>query len=331
MTPPAFDRDRLRQAARVAAQRGVFVGTSSWKYPGWIGQLYTRDRYLHRGAFAESRFERRCLAEYAEVFSTVCVDAAYYRFPDERLLHGLLAHVPADFQFAFKVTDTITVRTFPRLPRYGDRAGQPNPHFLDPDHFVSGFLAPCAVLGERAGILIFEFSRFHTSDFARGRDFVAALDSFLARLPPAWRYGIEIRNRNFLHPDYFAALARHGVAHVFTSWEAMPPLADQLAHPGAFSSPSHTAARLLLKPGRDYREAVRRFAPYDRLIEPYPEGRAAAVALLRSGSSHPVQPPRSVYLFVNNRFEGNALLTLDSLLAAAFSDALPDPGNPPAG
>ncbi|MBX3744378.1 MAG: DUF72 domain-containing protein [Verrucomicrobiae bacterium] len=331
MSSPAFDRDRLRHLARAAARHGVFVGTSSWKYPGWIGQLYTRDRYLYRGAFSETRFERDCLTEYAEVFSTVSVDATYYRFPDERLLNSLLAAVPAGFRFTFKVTDTITVRTYPRLPRYGDRAGQPNPHFLDADRFAADFLAPCAILGEHAGVLIFEFSRFHPSDFARGRDFVAALDTFLARLPAGWRYGVEIRNRNLLHADYFATLARHGAAHVFTSWEAMPPLADQLAHPGAFSSASFTAARLLLKPGRAYADAVRRFAPYDRLIEPYPEGRTAAVSLLISRQTHPVQPPRPVHLFVNNRFEGNALLTLDSLLAAAFSNALPDQGDPPVG
>src|SRR5437868_14199994 len=114
--------------ARVAAlaARGVYVGTSSWKYPGWCGMLYDRERYVTRGKFAVTRFERDCLAEYAEVFKTVCVDGAYYRFPERRQLENLRAQVPADFQFAFKVTDQITIQNFPNLPRFGDRAGKAN-------------------------------------------------------------------------------------------------------------------------------------------------------------------------------------------------------------
>ena len=63
------------RAASLAAQ-GVYVGTSSWKYSGWCGMLYDRARYEYRGKFAETRFKRDCLREYAEVFQTVCVDAA---------------------------------------------------------------------------------------------------------------------------------------------------------------------------------------------------------------------------------------------------------------
>lgn len=59
----------------------MYLGTLSWKYEGWQGQLYDYARYVYRGKFARTRFERMCLAEYAEVFKTVCVDAAYYAFP----------------------------------------------------------------------------------------------------------------------------------------------------------------------------------------------------------------------------------------------------------
>ena len=79
-------REKLKTALAKLAKQGVFVGTSSWKYAGWCGLLYDRERYVTRGKFAETRFERDCLAEYAEVFKTVCVDGAYYRFPDRRQL-----------------------------------------------------------------------------------------------------------------------------------------------------------------------------------------------------------------------------------------------------
>ena len=85
--------------------------------------LYDESRYVYRGKFAESRFERDCLSEYAEVFKTVCVDAGYYRFPAPKYISGLVSQVPDDFLFSFKVTDEITVKKFTNQPRYGSRAG----------------------------------------------------------------------------------------------------------------------------------------------------------------------------------------------------------------
>ena len=74
----------MNQKAADLAAKGVFIGTSSWKYEGWLGQLYTPGRYEYRSKVAKTRFERECLSEYAEVFKTVCVDAAYYTFPSEK-------------------------------------------------------------------------------------------------------------------------------------------------------------------------------------------------------------------------------------------------------
>ena len=107
-----FDRERMKVKAAELAAKGVFVGTSSCKYEGWFGQLYTPARYEYRGKVAKTRFERDCLTEYAEVFTTVCVDAAYYSFPRREYLQGLADQVPSDFRFGFKVTDEITTRIF---------------------------------------------------------------------------------------------------------------------------------------------------------------------------------------------------------------------------
>ena len=307
-----FDRDRLKSGLAGLAEHGVLVGTSSWKYPGWRGMLYDEDRYIWRGKFAETRFNNQCLAEYAEVFRTVCVDAAYYKFPDERYLHNLVSQVPEDFQFAFKVTDNITIKKFTNLPRFGTRAGKPNEHFLNADLFVSGFLAPCEPFKRNIGLLIFEFSHFYPTDFARGRDFVETLDQFLAKLPKGWRYGVEMRNKNFLHPEYFAMLAKHGVAHIYNSWGGMPPVSEQLAIPGSLTNPAFSGARLLLKPGRKYEEAVNLFQPYDRMQEPYPDGRTAAVNLINRATV--AKTIQKLYIYVNNRLEGNALLTILAIL-----------------
>lgn len=101
-----FERTTIQTVAARLAQKGVYIGTSSWKYEGWFGQLYSPERYEYRGKVAKTHFERQCLREYAEVFKTVCVDAAYYTFPRREYLTGLVDQVPDDFRFGFKVTDT---------------------------------------------------------------------------------------------------------------------------------------------------------------------------------------------------------------------------------
>jgi hypothetical protein len=64
----SISRQELAERAASLAAQGVYIGTSSWKYPGWCGMIYDRARYEYRGKFAETRFKRDCLAEYAEVF-----------------------------------------------------------------------------------------------------------------------------------------------------------------------------------------------------------------------------------------------------------------------
>ena len=307
-----FNRDELKQPLTDLAAQGVFLGTSSWKYPGWLGTLYDRARYVWRGRFAEARFNRNCLAEYAELFKTVCVDAAYYTFPTEKYLDGMADLVPDDFQFAFKVTDAITLKHFPNLDRFGDLAGKPNKDFLNADLFAESFLRPCEMIRPKVGLLMFEFSRFWPSDYQHGREFIADLDRFLGQLPQTWPYGVEMRNRNWLRPQYFDCLARHRVTHVFNSWEAMPPVQEQMKLPGSRTNPALAAARFLLKPGRSYEEAVKTFQPYDQVKEVIPEARAAGRALIQEGKT--AGPQSKTFIFVNNRLEGNALTTIAAML-----------------
>jgi len=263
---------------------------------------------------AKTRFERDCLAEYAEVFKTVCVDAAYYTFPRHEYLQGLADQVPDDFRFGFKVTDAITVKKFPKLDRFGAKAGQVNADFLNADLFSTAFLSPCEHIRSKVGLLMFEFSRFWPSDYEHGRDFVADLDAFLGKLPKGWPYAVEMRNAHWLRDEYFGCLAKHGVTHVFNSWEAMPAVNEQMALPGSRTNPGLVAARFLLKPGRRYEEAVKSFAPYDRTQEVNTEARQAGAALVREGSA---TPNRRTFIYVNNRLEGNALATIAAMVEGA--------------
>jgi hypothetical protein len=107
-------------------------------------------------------------------------------------------------------------------------------------------------------------------------------------------------------------LEGHGVMHVYNSWDAMPPVSEQMALPGSRTNPNLTAARFLLKPGRKYDEAVKTFRPYDKVKEPYPDARAAGKALITGGKE--AGATRKTFIYVNNRLEGNALGTIDAML-----------------
>jgi uncharacterized protein YecE (DUF72 family) len=307
---PEFPREELKSALAELAREQIYLGTSSWKYEGWLGLIYTPERYMTRGKISRAKFEKTCLAEFAEVFKTVCLDGGFYQFPTARMLEGIFAQVPGDFRLSIKVTEDITVRQFPSLPRYGQRAGQRNERFLDADLFVASFIGPLEPYRSQMGALIFEFSQFHEGDWTRLSEFVEALDAFLGRLPKGWNYTVEVRNRGLLRAEYFEVLRRHGVAHTFNSWSRMPPVDEQMAMAGSFTA-DFAAARFLLKPGRTYEQAVDKFQPYHEVKEVNLPARAALADLL---TTKPGRPHRR-FAYVNNRLEGSSLWTIYAVVS----------------
>src|ERR1700679_105616 len=88
-----FPLEELRRGLTTLATQGVYIGTSSWKYAGWLGQIYSPERYLRYfksgpPKMMKGRFENTCLKEYPETFKTVCLDAGFYQFPSAKLLDG---------------------------------------------------------------------------------------------------------------------------------------------------------------------------------------------------------------------------------------------------
>ncbi len=305
----AFDREKLGRELRRLAEENILIGGSSWKYEGWLGQIYTRARYLARGRFSRKLFEQECLREYAQVFPTVCGDFAFYQFPSPLFWRKLFAQVPEQFRFAFKVPEQITCRVFPAIPRYGAQGGLANPAFLDAGLLREAFLHPLAPYRERIGVLIFEFGAFSRAAMPDVEAFVEALAPFLARLPGGFRYAVEIRNPEFLTGEYFACLRRHHVAHVYNAWSKMPELAAQMALPESVTA-NFVVSRALLRRGRQYERAVELFSPYTAVQDPNPEAREALRALMQKARQQRLE----AYIYVNNRLEGNAPGTIMALV-----------------
>jgi len=311
---PIFDDDRPEQAARLAprlrelAGQGIYFGTSSWKYEGWLGSIYAPERYTTRGKFSRKKFEAECLAEYAETFPVVCGDFSFYQFPTPAYWRRLFGETPDSLLFGFKVPEEITVATWPGHARYGSRAGLLNEAFLDARHFERGFARPLEPYRHRVATLIFEFGTFSKASFSSAAAFTRRLDAFLEELPAQFRYAVEIRNPEYLGPDYFAMLASHQTAHVFNAWTRMPEIGAQARMPGAFSA-DFTVVRALLRHGRSYEQAVKQFEPYRTTQDPDPSTREA----LRHIAEESRRDQRQALVFVNNRLEGNAPSTIEAV------------------
>ena len=254
-------------------------------------------------------FQDECLREYTETFPIVCGDFSFYQFPSPEYWRKLFGSAPSPLQFAFKVPEDITVKQFPRHPRYGPRAGSDNATFLNSELFQDAFLDLLAPHRPRVAVLIFEFGTFPKQSFADTAEFIRELDLFLSAVPHDFRYAVEIRNPEFLAPEYFACLHSHGVAHVLNGWTRMPGIGAQMHLRDVYTA-DFTVARALLRHGRAYEEAVAKFTPYSHVQEPNPETRDALRLLIgRARERH--QPS---YIFVNNRLEGNAPETIEAIV-----------------
>jgi uncharacterized protein YecE (DUF72 family) len=177
------------------------------------------------------------------------------------------------------------------------------------DRFVADLLSPCAaVFRAHTGPIVLEFPPFPRSQRLSPSDFHQRLERFLAALPREFEYAVELRDARLLSPAYRAILARHGIAHTYNYWSAMPRPADQAAvvppEEGPFS-----VVRLLLRPGTWYEDQRERFKPFNRLVDPDEAMRADVVAVTRRALAR----GRRVYILVNNKAEGSSPLTVMAL------------------
>jgi uncharacterized protein YecE (DUF72 family) len=292
-TLPPPPRDLVALGGRIPPN--VKFGTSTWTYDGWTGDVYHRP---YRGAEPARRLE-----EYTRypLFRTVGIDSAYYDAPSDDVLAAYARALPPGFPCVSKVWDRITAK---RLER------RSNPDFLNADLFKEAVLGPFQrVFRDHTGCFVFEFQAMRGKDRPAPDAWAEQLDGFLRQMPHDFRYAVELRNPELLTDTHGAVLARHGVAHVFNSWNEMPAIGDQLDLPWTFPA-GFTVARGLLRPGRAYADAVRLFQPYDRIREPQPEVRQDLLRLV----DEVIRRHLEALILVNNRLEGNAPGTIRAVV-----------------
>ena len=278
---------------------GFRMGTSSWSFPGWLGIVYARKR-------ATSMLAREGLHEYAQhpLLRTVGIDRSFYApIPDDDL-RRYADQLGDDFPCCAKAPAAVTSESIPGLNRH-----HPNPDYLSAPRFVAEMIEPFArCFARHTGPFVLQFSPPADRKAANADAFIEALDRFLGELPQGYRYAVEIRNKWALCGTYRDVLARHGAAHVFNYWSAMPMPGAQ-ARTIAPEDQPFVMVRLLLRPGTWYENQKQVFAPFDKLVQPDVDMRRDVVDLVHRASV----AGRDAYVLVNNKAEGSAPLTIEAL------------------
>jgi uncharacterized protein YecE (DUF72 family) len=158
----------------------VSVGTSGWQYRHW------RDAFYPAGLAAAD-----WLAFYAERFSTVEVNASFYRLPKRETVERWAATVPDGFVLTFKASRYVT-----HVRRLRD-CGEP----------LERMRAIFEGAGTKLGPVLFQLPPTLRAD-------EPLLRAFLGSLPSAFRAAIEFRHPSWFTDGVLEALDASGAALV---------------------------------------------------------------------------------------------------------------------
>jgi len=179
----------------VSTEPEIRLGTSAFTASGWETAFYPAG--LKPVDY---------LSYYATRFDTVEVDSTFYRTPAVSTVKGWYAKTPPGFLFAAKVPQIITHEKGLR----------------DCDEELGQFLNAMDSLREKLGPLLFQFGYFNKKAFPDVKDFLARLAPFLKKLPKGYRFAVEIRNKNWLVPEFIETLRERHVALALVDHVWMP-------------------------------------------------------------------------------------------------------------
>ncbi len=321
---PAPVDDALQKLGRQLPQN-VFLGTSSWSFPGWQGIVYA-------DACSESMLAREGLRAYAQhpLLRLAGIDRGYYQPLPSSDFARYASQVPAGFRFLVKAPAMVTDATL-RAER-----GAPveaNPHFLDATLAAEQFVEPALRgLGAHAGPLLFQLPPLprEMSTGAGGHATIERLGTFFGALPRRVGehvplYAAELRNAEMLTPRFIRMLRDAGVRLTIGVHARMPAAARQSAALRALDAledegddwrlKGPLVVRWNLHSGFRYDDAKSRYAPFDRLIDPDIATRGTLVHLVHVA----MKSGQASYIVANNKAEGSAPLTLIELARAIVS------------
>lgn len=164
----------------------LYLGTSGWSYVHW-----------GKGAFYPRGLKpTEWLRHYAGEFSTVEINASFYRLPKPETVARWCEATPPGFRFAIKLWRRITHER--RLLNCGDD--------------LHRFMEVAQVLGPKRGPLLVQLPPTLRADPPRLDDFLAEVRTATSASP--WRVAVEFRHASWLSPATEEILDRHNAAGV---------------------------------------------------------------------------------------------------------------------
>ena len=299
----------------------IFIGTASDRYAGWLGQIYSQDRYQGRitkrtkiiagKSFIEEVLPVDSVEEYFEHFPVLEIDFTFYRplldqngqpTQNYQVLKTYARHLKEGDRIILKVPQMITAQKI----RRGDQHIE-NPAYLNPKIFTEQFYEPAVnLLGANLTGFIFEQEYQRKEDRAPVNEMAQALDKFFSQIPKDSRYHLELRTDLYLRDQVFEVLARYGVGQVLSHWTWLPPLRKQLAKADGrfFNAGNECVIRLLTPLGMRYEDSYVKAYPFDKLVEGMlqPEMVLETVEIVKAA----IEKGVLVNLIINNRAGGNA-------------------------
>jgi uncharacterized protein YecE (DUF72 family) len=330
----------------------VRFGTASDRYGGWLGQIYSEDRWaseiktrrkkLGRQSFEERVLPVECVAEYFDHFETLELDFTFYRpllEGDGRASSNLFVlgryaeHAPETARFILKAPQAYTARVL-RRGGAGRPAYEDNPTYLDVDAYVSQFLDPARdLLGERLAGVLFEQEYGRVRESPPPEAFIGELDAFFGTVDarcaePRIQTHLEVRSPHLLVQPYFDWLDARGLGFCFSHWTWLPSIKQQWELAGGrFTAANRNVVLRLLTPRKmRYEEAYATAHPFDRPVPELSETRGAREMVDESAALvlRTIEAECTVDVIVNNRAWGNGP-ALAQAVARRIGDALNRP------
>lgn len=320
----------------------VSLGTASDRYAGWLGQIYSEERFKGRLAsrqkkvagkfFREETLPVESVEEYFRHFSVLELDFTFYALlldedmkptPTYRVLQSYKRHTRSGDGLILKVPQAVFSRKLRRGTGFIE-----NPDYLSSDLFTRRFYDPVTrLLGDGITAFVFEQEYVTAKERESPREFAAALGEFMKRIPADPRYHLEVRTEALLRRPYFDMLEGFGVGQVLSHWTWLPTLRAQFDKGGGrfFNKSGQCVTRLMTPRGMRYEEAYSRAHPFDKEIEGMmsPEMVEETAELMLAAVNQGV----TMNVIVNNRAGGNAP-SIAEKVARRFTQILPKQGEP---
>jgi uncharacterized protein YecE (DUF72 family) len=320
----------------------VFIGTASDRYAGWIGQIYSRDRYegqitkrsriVAGRPITEEVLPVDSVQEYFAHFSVLEIDFTFYRplldqdgqpSQNYQVLQNYSRYLKDGDRIILKVPQMTTAQKIHRGEQYLE-----NEAYLNPKIFAAQFYDPAVkLLGQNLTGFIFEKEYQRKEDRPAVTELARDLDKFFQAIPRDKRYHLELRTDLYLRDPVFEILAKHGVGQILSQWTWLPPLRKQLAKASGrfFNAGNQCVIRLLTSLGMRYADSYLKAHPFDRLIEGMlqPEMVLETVEIMRQA----VEKGITVNVIVNNRAGGNAPLIAQEIVRRFLPNPKPLAGH----